>query len=152
MHIEDRLDQLEKSTTLILEDRSYVLSSIQDHSNNIERMTKRLESTEAQIRKLFALADESRSKETIVIDGLGEIGEAIINKTIKENKDEHKYKGTRLGGDVTGLDIICKNCTMTAYYMKKYGIRRVRMDKGNVVEIAYEFSCLNCKQPIIIYL
>lgn len=140
MHIEDRLS--------INEDL------IKQHQELTERLSKRLESTEAQIRKLFAVTDELRP----IVKTTGKSNETVsvgCNDVKQEDKpileDFSGYKGTRLHGKVTRLDIICGNCSLTAYYMKKYGTRRVRMDKGNIVEIAYEFKCLSCKQPVIIY-
>jgi hypothetical protein len=106
-----------------------------------ERLSKRTESTEAQIRLLFHKIDDLTKDKTIVIDSLSQVGKMIVNNTTQEYLP--------LEGKLVNMYIKCNRCSNHHEYPQN-DKRTVSLASGNIREIVYKFTCKTCKNPIIL--
>lgn len=158
MHIEDRLSYIESSIqglkTSITEFSSKVDKEfkrldnarfiqgkdLSDAVDLIHRLEKRLESTEAQIRKLFALNDELVN------------GKKSNNEVKQEATCDNSVPPiiTAYQTDIFRVDLKCNKCQCTNWYTMSDGHRAIRLQNGNIAEIIYQFRCAHCLSPILI--
>lgn len=99
-----------------------------------KRLAKRLESTEAQIRKLFA-----RTEENMTIQPSLPLKDLIPEEI-------------PILSQLSNMVINCGSCHLNFATYRKTFTRRMRMEAGHVVRICFTGQCPHCHSKVVVEL